>query len=193
MFVRAEKSFDAALLGDDEKRREGEHTISPEELQKLMPLLDWLSPKLKDVFMLLYVARIPQSQIARLLGDSQPVISYRTKCLEKYLNRIQRRFELLPEFQNWLDTESRNYPPDYVGVFVAYFFGGCTGSLAEITGISGGAWLVYAINALMEARQDKQGLAILDEIHKQPLKRGEVMNKSAKRKRRTILKKKIVH
>lgn len=187
------RTFDSALLADDEQRRVGEHILTMEEFESIQPLFDWLCPEHQDVFVLRHFGMMKQTQISQVTGEAQPVVYYQLKCCEKYLNRIKRRFDLFPSFLEWLESEQENYPSQFIDVFIALFFAGSTGKIMEVTGISCGCWNYKELVTMMEERGDVVGLALFKEVFETPLKRGRAMNPAKRRTKkssRRVLKKK---
>lgn len=155
-----------------DKRAEGCHQITPDELLTLKPMLDWLSPLHRDIFYFIWVAGFSQSQTARILGIRQPEVSYATTSIPDYLDRIQQRFNLMPKFMWWIEHRQAWYLPRQVEAFVTYYYVGSieTRGLTKDGGLANG---VLSLRAAMHLRRDRIGVKLIDQTYGKKLKRGD--------------------
>ena len=104
------------------------------EYQYVCRFLGFLNKKDRDIFLLAFVVKKHQSEIARILGRTQSMLSYDIQKIRNRISFICKLHSRMRVYQKWVEEHGDAIADDSLEILTAIFYTTSLTQSAEITG-----------------------------------------------------------
>lgn len=93
-----------------------------EQIHDFSHVFKFLNNKDRDILYLIFVTRLKQNSVQRILNRSQPSLCYDIKRIKKRLQFIYYLHSVLDVFLDFLENRSSTYEPEMVEIMTLMFY-----------------------------------------------------------------------
>lgn len=96
--------------------------FSVEQVKEFKHIFKYLNKKDRDILYLIFVSRLKQKAVQRILDRSQPSLCYDIKRIKKRLKFIYYLNDVLDEFIEFMENHATEYEPEMVEILTLMFY-----------------------------------------------------------------------
>lgn len=104
--------------------RESDNRITIDQVKMLQPFLSFLNPRDRDVLYLIFLSGKRQTDVASVLGRTQPALCYDIRRIKQRLSFISYLHSVFDIFYNFIVNEDNIFRPKEIEVFSLMYY--CT-------------------------------------------------------------------
>ncbi len=108
--------------------------FTTEQIKDFGHVFKFLNKKDRDILYLIFVSRLKQNSVQKILNRSQPSLCYDIKRIKKRLQFIYYLYSIFDIFIDFMENHSSEYEPEMVSILTLMFY---TTSLTHTANILG--------------------------------------------------------